>query len=274
MQFYKIIPVFLVILALVVSACTPTAAPGADIAGTGDQTAMETDDMMPDEMDKDDDMMSDEMDKDDDMISDEMYKDDDMMSDEMDKDDDMMSDEMAKDDDMMDDDKAKDDDMMKDDMDKDEAMMDSPAWFKAGLTDVRSGEEFTIEDFHGQVILVETMATWCPSCLRQQNEVKALHEKLGMRSDFVSLGLNVDPHESADLLKSYIDSRGFDWLYAVAPREVHREIGDLYGTLFLNPSSTPMFIIDREGMVHLLPFGIKSADDLYEALQPFLGDGM
>jgi hypothetical protein len=31
-----------------------------------------------------------------------------------------------------------------------------------------------------------------------------------------------------------------------------------------------MLIIDREGVVHTLPFGVKSADSLLDALQPFL----
>jgi hypothetical protein len=55
---------------------------------------------------------------------------------------------------------------------------------------------------------------------------------------------------------------------------VAREIGQLYGDQFLNPPSTPMLIVDRHGEVHLLPFGRKSADDLQEALAPFLNDGM
>ena len=53
-------------------------------------------------------------------------------------------------------------------------------------------------------------------------------------------------------------------------REVAREIGQLYGDQFLNPPSTPMLIVDRQGKVHLLPFGRKTAEDLQEALAPFL----
>ena len=33
----------------------------------------------------------------------------------------------------------------------------------------------------GKVVLVETMAQWCSTCKKQQGEVKALHEKLGMK---------------------------------------------------------------------------------------------
>ena len=124
-------------------------------------------------------------------------------------------------------------------------------------------------DLQGQVVLVETLAVWCSTCLRQQGEVKQIHQLLGEREDFVSLGLDIDPNETADILGNHASRNGFDWLFAVAPREVSREIGNLYGNLFLNPPSTPMLIIDRGGQAHPLPFGIKSADDLLVALEPF-----
>lgn len=153
------------------------------------------------------------------------------------------------------------------------AMMETPAWFGAALTDVATGASFTLNDFHGQVVLVETLAVWCPKCLQQQQQVKALHAALGERADFVSLGLGIDPHESAEILRDYAAAQGFDWRFAVAPAEVVRELAALYGNQFLNPPSTPMLIIDRQGAAHPLPFGIKSAEALQAALEPFLASG-
>jgi thiol-disulfide isomerase/thioredoxin len=155
-----------------------------------------------------------------------------------------------------------------------DAMTDLPAWFGAQLTDVHTGETLTVSDLKGKVVLVETMAIWCPNCLRQQQEVKALHEALGERDDLVTLVLDVDPNEDAGDLKAYATRNGFKWTYSVAPPEVAREIGQLYGDQFLNPPSTPMFIVDRHSQVHLLPFGRKTAGDLQEALTPFLSEGM
>ena len=155
-----------------------------------------------------------------------------------------------------------------------DAMMESPAFFDAALSDAASMQPFTIQDFQGKVVLVETMAMWCTNCLQQQKQVKALHTLLGERSDFVSLSLDIDPNEEAAPLKSYVEKNGFDWTYAIAPASVSREIGQLYGSEFLNPTSTPMFIIDSHGQVHTLPFGIKSAETLKAALDPFLNAGM
>jgi thiol-disulfide isomerase/thioredoxin len=153
-------------------------------------------------------------------------------------------------------------------------MMVAPAWFSASLTDARTGQAFSINDFEGKVVLVETMAIWCSNCLKQQGQVKALHEQLGARDDFVSIGLDIDPNENTEALKSYVENKGFDWLYAVPSADVSREIAALYGDQFLNPPSTPIVVIDRHGDTHPLPFGIKSADDLMQAIQPFLDESM
>jgi cytochrome oxidase Cu insertion factor (SCO1/SenC/PrrC family) len=154
------------------------------------------------------------------------------------------------------------------------AMLETPAWFGATLTNVNTGEAFTLNELNGKVILVETMAVWCPNCKRQQEQVKALHALLGERDDFVSLGLDIDPNESADVLKNYVTSNGFDWLYAVPAPEINREIAALYGDQLLNPPSTPMLIIDHKGTAHPLPFGVKSAEELLEMLKPFLDEAM
>jgi thiol-disulfide isomerase/thioredoxin len=160
------------------------------------------------------------------------------------------------------------------DMNESADMMESPAWFSASLTDARTGQTFSINDFQGKVVLVETMAIWCSNCLKQQGQVKTLHEQLGARDDFISVGLDIDPNENTAALKSYVESKEFDWWYAVPSNNVSREIASLYGDQFLNPPSTPIVVIDRHGEAHPLPFGIKSADDLMQAIQPFLDENM
>lgn len=157
---------------------------------------------------------------------------------------------------------------------EEESMMAAPNWFSVALQDPTTGETFTVGDFKGRVVLVETLAMWCSNCMRQQQQVKALHEALGEREDFISLGLDIDPNKNTADLKDYVARNGFDWTYAVAPPEVARELGNMYGAQFLNPPSTPMLIIDPKGEVHPLRFGIKSAEELHKSLQPFLDQGM
>ena len=146
---------------------------------------------------------------------------------------------------------------------------DLPAWYSWELSNINSGSTFHVADFQGKVVLVETMAVWCSNCYKQQQEVLSLHQLLGERDDFVSIGIDIDPNEEQDTLISYTGQNGFDWFYVVASSELINEIGTLYGTQYLNPPSTPMLIIDRQGEAHLLPFGIKSAEELQSALEPF-----
>jgi len=151
-----------------------------------------------------------------------------------------------------------------------DSMTTAPKWFSLPLKDARSAELFKISDFLGKVVLLQDMATWCPNCMQQQKEVKLLHNALGKQADLVTIGLGVDLKEDAALLKAYIEKNAFDWKYAIATTELARELGTLYGDQYLNPSATPMLIIDRKGQVHTLPFGIKSAAVLEAALRPFL----
>ena len=182
-------------------------------------------------------------------------------------------DNMMEDDDMTTEDPMMDDqEMEKDDMSGDAMMV--PDWFNTPLVNVQTGETFSVADLKGKVVLVETMAIWCSNCLKQQGQVQELHKLLGERENFISLGVDIDPNENGDALKSYIDKNDFGWWYTVAPADLAREIGQLYGDQFLNPPSTPMLIIDSHGEVHPLPFGIKSAESLLDALQSFLDGEM
>ena len=71
-------------------------------------------------------------------------------------------------------------------------------------------------------------------------------------------------------LKDYAEEFGFDWHFAVAPLEVSRALGNLYSAQYLNPPVSPMLIIDRDGNVHTLEYGQKSAETLQESVEPYL----
>ena len=143
-------------------------------------------------------------------------------------------------------------------------------WLTTPLTNASTGATFTLAGMQGKVLLVEMMAVWCTNCLAQQKQVIALHQALGVRNDFNTIGIDVDPNEDAAKLKAYTEKQGFDWTYTVAPATVARDIGNLYGAQFLNPTSTPMVIIDKQGQVHPLEFGIRSAEMLQDLLAPYL----
>jgi thiol-disulfide isomerase/thioredoxin len=139
------------------------------------------------------------------------------------------------------------------------------------MTDVLTGQTFTINDFAGKVVLLETMAVWCPTCRQQGDEVVRLHELLGDPTDLVSISLDTDMGEDAALLKKYAETLGYDWNIALAPLLVARALGNLYSAQYLNPPVSPMLVIDRDGQVLGLPLGLKSAESLQGVVEPLLG---
>ena len=145
-----------------------------------------------------------------------------------------------------------------------------PEWFDFELVDVQTGETFTMNDYAGKVVLLETMATWCPTCIRQGNEVRKLHEQLGENNDLVSVSLDVDLNEDATTLKEYAEEFGFEWHFAVATLDVTRALGNLYSAQYLNPPLSPMLLIDRNGQVHLLEYQFKATATLLDFTEPFL----
>jgi cytochrome oxidase Cu insertion factor (SCO1/SenC/PrrC family) len=146
----------------------------------------------------------------------------------------------------------------------------TPDWFDMELTDAQTGKTFTMNDYAGKVVLLETMAIWCPNCIVQANEVRNLHKMLGNPDDLISVTLDVDLNEDEASLKEYAAGYGFDWHFAVAPLLVARALGNLYSAQYLNPPLSPMLIIDRDGNVHQLEYGFKDADTLQEAVEPYL----
>ena len=145
-----------------------------------------------------------------------------------------------------------------------------PDWFSIPLTDVRTGQTFTINDFAGKVVLIQTIFQWCSNCAYQQHEVTIMSTLLDHHDDWVSVSLDVDMKEDSASLKKYVDYFGFDWYFAVAPLEVARALGNLYSAEYLNPPLEPMLIIDRSGNVYGLPYGFKSAAALSNTLASFL----
>lgn len=147
-----------------------------------------------------------------------------------------------------------------------------PEWFSMELTDVQTGKTFTMNDYAGKVVLLETMAIWCPNCVIQATQVRKLHEALGHPEDLISISLDVDAHEDEAMLKEYAGSYRFDWHFAVAPLLMQRALGNLYNAEYLNPPLSPMLIIDRTGNVHQLEYGIKEVDALQKAVEPYLAE--
>lgn len=135
-------------------------------------------------------------------------------------------------------------------------------WQQVPLTDVRSGETFTIAELEPPV-LVETFAVWCPTCLRQQKEVQKLHRQ---HPQVTSVSLDVDPNEDAAKVRAHLEEHGFDWRFAVAPTRLTQQLRAEFGNSVLVPTQAPMILVCADG-VRQLPNGVKPAGTLWDHVQ-------
>ena len=135
------------------------------------------------------------------------------------------------------------------------------AWRTTELTDVLTGETFTIDSFE-KPVLVETFAVWCSNCKRQQDELIEFHDQVG--DDVVSVALNTDPNEDAAAVRQHAREHGYDWRYAVSPTDVTSSIVDQFGASMTNPPQVPMLLRCADGCTRRLQDGHKSTSFLRE----------
>lgn len=143
----------------------------------------------------------------------------------------------------------------------------SPAvdWKTFPLLDVRTGKTFTVSDFVGKPILVESFAVWCPVCTKQQQEIQKLHQELG--EAFVSISLDTDPNEDAAKVLEAVQERGFAWRFAISPAELTKTLIDEFGPAVVNAPIAPIILVCDDQSTRFLGRGTKDVEELKTEIQ-------
>ncbi|MBT4539490.1 redoxin family protein [Candidatus Woesearchaeota archaeon] len=136
----------------------------------------------------------------------------------------------------------------------------STDWLNINLADINTGETFTINDFKGKPVLLESFAVWCPTCTNQQQQIKLLHEEIG--DQVVSVSLDIDPNEDFEKVQEHINRNNFDWRYAISPAELTQALIDEFGSGIIQAPQAPIVLVCPDQTARFLPRGIKSPDDL------------
>jgi len=152
----------------------------------------------------------------------------------------------------------------------DDTMAGLPEWQTIPLTEVRTGETFTLADFAGKTIFVEPMATWCTNCRRQLGNVSQARAQLN-DENVVFVGLSVETNLSDEQLAQYTVDTGFDWAFAVASPEMIQSLVASFGQSITNPPSTPHFVIRPDGSTTDLVTGIEPTDAIVSQIQDAQG---
>lgn len=144
----------------------------------------------------------------------------------------------------------------------------TPAWLAVDLTDVCSGETFTLADFTGKFVFVEAMATWCPTCSGQLVRVKEAAARIPeeKRGDIVFVALSSEIDLPRETLAAYATRNDFPFVFAVMPVEMLRAMAEDLGQEIAVPPATPHLIIAPDGTIGELHTGTASPEDILALL--------
>ncbi len=104
----------------------------------------------------------------------------------------------------------------------------------------RQGQQVSLSQLRGKVVIVNFWATWCPPCKREMPSMEALY-KTFKDDDLVLLAINVEK-EGRKSVAEFLQESPYSFPILFDDRA---QVQTLYG-VFQFPES---FIIDRNGMV-------------------------
>jgi thiol-disulfide isomerase/thioredoxin len=138
------------------------------------------------------------------------------------------------------------------------------AWLSTSMTNVATGERFTIQDLaeQGKPVVIHSFAVWCPGCSMQLLESTKLQTAYPGKYSVVAL--DVDPNDNAAKVKRHQESNNFKGIFTTAPTDVTRSLVSAYGPGFIQ--SIPQTIIICNKTATYLEDGVFSADTLKRAI--------
>jgi thiol-disulfide isomerase/thioredoxin len=142
---------------------------------------------------------------------------------------------------------------------------DSVDWLDTNFTDVITGDSYKLSDFKGKTILLESFAVWCPTCRKQQEQMKKLHEEMG--DSVVSVSLDTDPNESADKVLEHANSNNFDWRFSISPSEFTQILIDKFGFPVVSAPGAPVVLICPDQSSKFLDRGLKSSEKIKSEIE-------
>ncbi|UCE10796.1 MAG: TlpA family protein disulfide reductase [Candidatus Thorarchaeota archaeon] len=122
-------------------------------------------------------------------------------------------------------------------------------------------ELISIQDYEGQFVVVDLMATWCTTCAFQNGNFETLYDN--MAGDIEILSLTVDVSETVSMMANYKSTKGLDWPHGL---DTNRQF-----TNYFSVSTIPtIVVIDNEGRFRWMHIGIWSVDDMTQTLSAMM----
>jgi len=125
-----------------------------------------------------------------------------------------------------------------------------------------SGENFSLTDYRGSVVVVNFWASWCETCKPEAADLEAAHQYYLPRGDVSFLGIDYVDTEPEAL--TYLDE--YKITYPNGP-DLRTEISQAFRIRGVPET----FIIDQQGIIAHLQIGpFSSLDEIKSVIDPLL----
>jgi len=122
------------------------------------------------------------------------------------------------------------------------------------------GNEVSLTDFQGEVILVNNWATWCPPCREEMPEFKAYYDKYKDQGFQV---VAIEAGEPEAEVRNFVEQAGLDFVILLDPENKSL-------ITFQHNSLPNSFVIDRKGNLRLAWLGAINGPTLEKYVTPLL----
>ena len=123
-----------------------------------------------------------------------------------------------------------------------------------------TGETAVLEDYQGDVVLINFWATWCPPCKAEMPDINAFYQ--ANQNDGLTV-LAVNAQEDKSTVGRFIESNGFVFPVLLDP------VGDVARQFQVNSFPTTI-ILDRDGTIQTIHNGLITAEQLDAVVTPLL----
>jgi peroxiredoxin len=120
------------------------------------------------------------------------------------------------------------------------------------------GNEVSLSDFQGEVVLLNNWATWCPPCREEMPEFKAYYDKYKDQGFQI---VAVEAGEPENEVRNFVEQFGLDFVILLDPENKSLDT-------FQHSSLPNSFVIDRKGNLRLVWLGAINGATLEKYVTP------